>query len=100
MPPLALYFKGRGDVSSENSIQIYGFIVAEKKSDKGVNLVASLCQKYHTSEDEVREMIQKANELMSNILKKKSCSASQCKTENLDNIDPGACVIIYAFLTV
>ncbi|CAO2833862.1 unnamed protein product [Amaranthus hypochondriacus] len=60
----------------------------EKKSDKGVNLVASLCQKYHTSEDEVREMIQKANELMSNILKKKSCSASQCKTENLDNIDP------------
>ena len=65
-----------------------------------MHLVASLCQKYHTSEDEVKEMIQKANELISNILKKKSCSASQCKAENLDNIDPGVCVIVYAFLTV
>ncbi|KAL2894820.1 Retinoblastoma-related protein [Bienertia sinuspersici] len=60
----------------------------EKKTDQGVNLVASLCQKYDTSEDEVKKMMEKANDLIKDILKRKACSASQCKTENLENIDP------------
>uniref|UniRef100_A0A803N6Z5 Retinoblastoma-related protein 1 n=3 Tax=Chenopodium quinoa TaxID=63459 RepID=A0A803N6Z5_CHEQI len=60
----------------------------EKKSDRGVNLIASLCQKYDTSEDEVKQMMEKANELILEIMKKKPCTASECKTENLDNIDP------------
>ncbi|XP_056686611.1 retinoblastoma-related protein isoform X2 [Spinacia oleracea] len=60
----------------------------EKKTDRGVNLVSSLCQKYDTSEDELKKMIEKANELILEILKKKPCSESQCKTENLENIDP------------
>nr|O82677.1 RecName: Full=Retinoblastoma-related protein [Oxybasis rubra]CAA09736.1 retinoblastoma-related protein [Oxybasis rubra] len=60
----------------------------EKKIDRGVNLVASLCQKYDTSEDEVKHMMEKANELILEILKKNPCSASLCKTENLENIDP------------
>lgn len=63
-------------------------LFSEKKTDRGVNLVASLCQKYDTSEDEVKKMMEKANELILEILKKNPCPASQCKTENLNNIDP------------
>lgn len=59
----------------------------EKKSDRGVNLVASLCQKYDTSEDEVKKMMEKANDLILDILKKMPCAASKCKTENLDHFD-------------
>ncbi|KMS99651.1 hypothetical protein BVRB_1g022190 [Beta vulgaris subsp. vulgaris] len=59
----------------------------EKKSDRGVNLLASLCQKYDTSEDEVKKMMEKANDLILDILKKMPCAASKCKTENLDHFD-------------
>ncbi|XP_008797098.2 retinoblastoma-related protein-like isoform X2 [Phoenix dactylifera] len=58
-----------------------------KRSDKGVNLLASLCDKYHTSEDELRRMVEKTNELITDILKKQPCPASECKTENLDHIN-------------
>ena len=32
-----------------------------KKSDQGVNLIASLCEKYHTSEDELSKALEKTN---------------------------------------
>ncbi|XP_058744187.1 retinoblastoma-related protein 1-like [Vicia villosa] len=58
-----------------------------KKSDKGVDLLASLCNLYNTSEDELRKTIEQANNLVADILKKKPCLASECETENLENFD-------------
>lgn len=59
-----------------------------KKGDKGVDLVASLCKIYDASEDELRIVIDKANNLVETILKKKPSPASECQTDKLDNIDP------------
>ncbi|KAL6661040.1 hypothetical protein ACP70R_000424 [Stipagrostis hirtigluma subsp. patula] len=60
-----------------------------KKSDRGVNLIASLCEKYHTSEDELSKALEKTNTLIVDILKKKPCSAaSECQQDNLSSIDP------------
>ncbi|KAJ6799943.1 retinoblastoma-related protein isoform X1 [Iris pallida] len=56
------------------------------KSDEGVNLLASLCNIYQTSEDELRSTMEKVNNLIVEIMKKKPCPASECKIENLDNI--------------
>ncbi|KAJ1413475.1 Retinoblastoma-associated protein, B-box [Sesbania bispinosa] len=58
-----------------------------KKSSKGVDLLASLCNIYNTSEDELRKTMEKANNLIADILKKKPCLASECETENLENFD-------------
>ncbi|GMH15071.1 hypothetical protein Nepgr_016912 [Nepenthes gracilis] len=59
-----------------------------KKKDRGIDLFASLCTKYDTSEDEVKKMTEKAIVLIENILHKKPRLASECKAESLDNIDP------------
>ncbi|ONI20957.1 hypothetical protein PRUPE_2G042800 [Prunus persica] len=59
-----------------------------KKGGKGVDLLASLCNIYDTSEDELRNTMEMANALIADILKKKPCSASECKHENLENMDP------------
>lgn len=58
-----------------------------KKSNKGVDLIASLCSIYDTSEDDLRKIMEKTNTLIADILKKKPCEASECKNENLENID-------------
>lgn len=58
-----------------------------KKGNKGVDLLASLCNIYHTSEDDLRKTMEKANNLIADILKKKPCLASECRRENLNNID-------------
>ncbi|GAB2234355.1 hypothetical protein Droror1_Dr00003603 [Drosera rotundifolia] len=58
------------------------------RSERGVNLVASLSAKYDTSEDEVKKMMEKANDLIANTLKKAPCSALENKAENLLKIDP------------
>lgn len=60
-----------------------------KKSDNGVNLLASLCNIYQTSEAEVRNTMEKVKSIIEKILKKKPCPASECKTENLDYIITG-----------
>ncbi|XP_077227856.1 retinoblastoma-related protein-like [Tasmannia lanceolata] len=57
-----------------------------RKCNKDVDLIASLCKIYHTSEDELRRTMEKANNLIVDILKKKPCPASECKTGNLNNI--------------
>ncbi|KAL5570586.1 hypothetical protein UlMin_027161 [Ulmus minor] len=59
-----------------------------KKGNNGVDLLASLCNILQTSEDEVRKRMEEANTLISEILKKKPRLASECKSENLDDINP------------
>nr|DAD30372.1 TPA_asm: hypothetical protein HUJ06_009223 [Nelumbo nucifera] len=58
-----------------------------RKGNKSVDLLASLCKIYDTSEDELKRTMEKSNNLIVDILKKQPCLASECKTENLDNID-------------
>lgn len=58
-----------------------------KKEDKGVDLLASLCNMYETSEDELRKTMVKTNNVVAEILKKKPCLASECQNGNLENID-------------
>ncbi|KAK1272313.1 Retinoblastoma-related protein [Acorus gramineus] len=58
-----------------------------KKSNKGVELLQSLCAKYNTSEEELRGTMEKANKLIVDILQKKHYPASECKTESLENIN-------------
>jgi len=60
-----------------------------RKGDKGVDLLASLCNKYDTSEEVLRKSMETTNNLIANILKKKPHSASEYKNENLVNINPG-----------
>lgn len=54
-----------------------------------MDLLASLCDIYETSEDEVRKTMEQTNKVIVDILKKKPCLASECKSENLASIDPG-----------
>ena len=70
-----------------------------KKSDQGVNLIASLCEKYHTSEDELSKALEKTNTLIMDILKNKPCSASECQQESLSFIDPGIDLIVWYSLS-
>ncbi|XP_042501717.1 retinoblastoma-related protein [Macadamia integrifolia] len=58
-----------------------------RKGNKGVDLLASLCNIYDTSEDELRRTMDKANNLIVDILKKTPRMASECRSENLANID-------------
>ena len=70
------------------------FCESGKKSVKGVNLVASLSEKYDTSEDELSKALEKANTLIMDILKKKPCSPySKHQPDNLSFIDPGENVL-------
>ncbi|KAK1319258.1 Retinoblastoma-related protein [Acorus calamus] len=61
--------------------------ILAKKSNKGVELLQSLCAKYNTSEEELRGTMEKANKLIVDILQKKHCPASECKNESLENIN-------------
>ena len=54
-----------------------------------MDLISSLCNTYDTSEEELRKTMEKTNSLISDLLKKKSCLASECRNENLKNIDTG-----------
>ncbi|XVF41076.1 hypothetical protein PTKIN_Ptkin01aG0251100 [Pterospermum kingtungense] len=58
-----------------------------KKGDKGVDLLASICNMYDASEDDLRKTMGMTNKLIEDILKKKPCLASEYKTETLENID-------------
>ncbi|KAL3844511.1 hypothetical protein ACJIZ3_001914 [Penstemon smallii] len=55
------------------------------KGDK-IDLLASLCKEYDTSEDELRKTLEKTNNLIADILKKQPCLASECKPKNFENI--------------
>ncbi|KAB2031357.1 hypothetical protein ES319_D05G299800v1 [Gossypium barbadense] len=58
-----------------------------KKGEKGVDLLASLCNMYDASEADLRRTLKMTNKLMEDILKKRPCPASECKTETLEHID-------------
>lgn len=58
-----------------------------RKGSKGVELLASLCNFYDTSEEDLHRTLGKANDVIMNILKKKPRLATECKAESLDNID-------------
>lgn len=64
-----------------------------KKGDK-VDLIASLCKAYETSEDELKNMVEKLNNLVPKVLKKKPVFASECKSVNLDGIDASGFVFL------
>lgn len=58
---------------------------------------------YGTSEDELKKTYKEANNLITDILKKKPCLASECKHENLENVVTGLStgvifVIIYLLM--
>lgn len=54
-----------------------------------MDLLVSLSSIYQTSIDDLRETMDKVNNLITGKLKKKPCLASECRAENLDNIDTG-----------
>lgn len=54
-----------------------------------MDLIASLCKSYETSEDDLKKTLEKANKLITDIMKKQPHPASECRSENLDNIDRG-----------
>eukprot|EP01018_Ginkgo_biloba_P003541 Gb_26070 [translate_table: standard] len=58
-----------------------------RRGDKGVDLVASFCNVYHTSEEDLLNTIQKANTLIVHNLKKSPCPASLCQAEELKDIN-------------
>jgi hypothetical protein len=60
-----------------------------KQTEKGVDLIASLCHNYHTSEECLKEMMDKSHKAIEEVFSMKALSASECKTENLDKIDTG-----------
>ncbi|KAK3120382.1 hypothetical protein QOZ80_9AG0686630 [Eleusine coracana subsp. coracana] len=58
-----------------------------KQTEKGVDLLASLCHNYHTSEDCLKEMMSKTHKAIEDFFSIKALSALECKTENLDKLD-------------
>ncbi|XP_047090957.1 retinoblastoma-related protein 2-like isoform X2 [Lolium rigidum] len=58
-----------------------------KQTVRGVDLLASLCHNYHTSEDRLKEMMGKSHKAIEEFFSKKAVWASECKTETLDKID-------------
>lgn len=82
------------------TVNMVTILFSAKKSGKGVNLLASLCDKYDASEDELRRVMEMVNSLIVNILKKNPCSLLDGKKENLAHIDTGfkstLCSLFYA----
>lgn len=54
-----------------------------------MDLIASLCHNYHTSEQRLKEMMAKSHKAIEDVFSMKALSASEYKTENLDKIDTG-----------
>ncbi|XP_010237681.1 retinoblastoma-related protein 2 isoform X2 [Brachypodium distachyon] len=58
-----------------------------KQTERGVDLLASLCHNYHTSEDRLKEMMGKSHQAIEEYFSMKPLTASECKAETLDKID-------------
>ncbi|MBA0701490.1 hypothetical protein Goari_027118, partial [Gossypium aridum] len=74
------------------------FDLLVKKGEKGVDLLASLCNMYDASEADLRRTLKMTNKLMEDILKKRPCPASECKTETLEHIDTDGLVYFEGLL--
>lgn len=59
----------------------------DKKSEKGVDLLASLSQTYNASEEELKSMLEKVNKLIIDVLRKNPCQILEYKKESLDDIN-------------
>lgn len=55
-----------------------------------MDLLASLCNIYSTSEDELKKTMETTNFLIADILKKQPRLASERKSETLEHINPGS----------
>lgn len=66
------------------------FSMTVMKSEKGVDLITSLCHIYQTSEDETRSIMDSITKLIEDILKRKPCLASECKADSLENLNAGS----------
>ncbi|XP_062183024.1 retinoblastoma-related protein 1-like [Phragmites australis] len=73
--------------SKFRSFTIEGSSHLIKRTEKGVDLIASLCHNYHTSEDRLKDMMGKSHKAIEDFFSMKAISASECKIENLDKID-------------
>ncbi|OEL31361.1 Retinoblastoma-related protein 1 [Dichanthelium oligosanthes] len=60
-----------------------------KQTEKGVDIIASLCHNYHTSEERLKEMMGKSHKAIEDFFGMEAICALKCKTENLDKIDTG-----------
>lgn len=90
IPYLFLKISGKGlDFGVLHSALILLMYGSVMKEGKGVDILASLCNMHNTSEDELRETMEKANNLIADILKKTPRPASECRGENMENIDTG-----------
>ncbi|OAY73417.1 Retinoblastoma-related protein [Ananas comosus] len=69
------------------SVDLVCLFCPVKRSEKGVDLLASLCQTYHTLEDHLKRMMGKAQNLIVDILNRNPSLASECKAENFDQIN-------------
>eukprot|EP01018_Ginkgo_biloba_P033472 Gb_14616 [translate_table: standard] len=58
-----------------------------RRSGKGVDLIASLCNIYHTLEEDLLKNIGSVNTLITDILKKKPHPASKCQAKELKDIE-------------
>ncbi|KAL6654159.1 hypothetical protein ACP70R_007624 [Stipagrostis hirtigluma subsp. patula] len=74
------------------------FTIEVKETEKGVDLIASLCHNYHTSEDRLREMMAKSRKAIEDLFSKKALSASECTTDNLDKIDTDGLIYFQGLL--
>ncbi|KAM6582872.1 hypothetical protein CsatB_009874 [Cannabis sativa] len=70
------------------NFDIHDFSKLVKKEKKGVDLLASLSNIHNASEDELKRRMEEANTLITKILGKKPCLASESKSETLKNIIP------------
>ncbi|KAF8694203.1 hypothetical protein HU200_038330 [Digitaria exilis] len=73
--------------AKSRSFTIEGSSHLIKQTEKGVDIIASLCDTYQTSEELVKEMMGKFHVAIEDFFGMKALSASKCKTENLDKID-------------
>lgn len=58
-----------------------------RRSSKGIDLIASLCNIYHTSHDDLSKTIEKVNTLIKDILKKNPFPGPECQARELEDID-------------
>ena len=57
------------------------------RGPNGTSIVGSLCQLYEASEEDVQKMIEKANDLITRLLKISPISCPQNESEQLADID-------------
>lgn len=63
-----------------------------------MDIISSLCNIFYTSEDELGKTMEKANNIIADILKKTPFPASECNSENMESIDTGYWKFPYRYI--